>query len=203
MIFWIVSIGILLAGLVAATVLQNLLASARVRLEGAFSQIDVQLQRRHDLVPRLVETVRAAMAHERETLERVVQARSRAARSLAAATAEQPGALAADERSLGEAVGTLIARLEAYPELRSHENVLALQEELVTTENRVAFARHAYNDAVVRLNELRVTLPTNLMASLLRVPEGVLLEWPDEAIAAPPEIGFGDAGTVAEGEATS
>lgn len=203
MIFWIVSIGILLAGLVAATVLQNRLASARVRLEGAFSQIDVQLQRRHDLVPRLVETVRAAMAHERETLERVVQARSRAARSLAAATAEQPGALAADERSLGEAVGTLIARLEAYPELRSHENVLALQEELVTTENRVAFARHAYNDAVVRLNELRVTLPTNLMASLLRVPEGVLLEWPDEAIAAPPEIGFGDAETVAEGEATS
>ena len=200
MIWWIVSIGMVLAALVLFAALQNRLASARVRVEGAFSQIDVQLARRHDLVPQLVETVRAAMAHERETLERVTLARARAAASLAAASAKAPGDLAATERALGEAVGTLVARLEAYPDLKSHENVLALQEALVTTENRVAFARHAYNDAVVRLNEVRTTFPTNLLASLLAYEPGELLDWPDDAIATPPTLAFDGAATTEGGD---
>ncbi|MDA0974968.1 MAG: LemA family protein [Planctomycetota bacterium] len=190
MIWWIVSIGVLLAVVVFAAALQNRLASARVKVEGAFSQIDVQLARRHDLVPRLVETVRAAMSHERETLERVTLARTRAAESLAAASADRPGDLAASEKALGEAVGVLVARVESYPELRSHENVLALQEELVTTENRVAFARHAYNDAVVRLNELRSTFPTNVVAGVLSYQAGELLDWPDRSIADAPALDF-------------
>ena len=200
MIWWIVSIGVVLAALVLFAALQNRLASARVRVEGAFSQIDVQLARRHDLVPQLVETVRAAMAHERETLERVTLARTRAAASLASASARTPGDLAATERALGEAVGTLVARLEAYPDLKSHENVLALQEALVTTENRVAFARHAYNDAVVRLNEVRTTFPTNLLASLLAYEAGELLDWPDDAIATPPTLAVDGAATTEGGD---
>lgn len=190
MIWWVLAIGAALALLVLGTVLQNRLASARVRVESAFGQIDVQLQRRHDLVPALVEAVRAAMAHERDVLERVVRARSQAARTLSDATADSPGDLAVHERSLGEAMAALVARLEAYPELRSHENVLALQEELVTTENRVAFARHAYNDAAMRLNELRATFPSSLVASALRVRAGQLLEWPDAPIAEPPRPDF-------------
>ena len=103
---------------------------------------------------------------------------------------DRPGDLAASEKALGEAVGVLVARIESYPELRSHENVLALQEELVTTENRVAFARHAYNDAVVRLNELRSTFPTNVVAGVLSYQAGELLDWPDRSIADAPALDF-------------
>ena len=126
-------LAVLLVPFVVAVAIQNRLAGAKVRVEGAFAQIDVQLQRRHDLVPRLVEVVRAAMAHERETLERVIAARTRAAAALASAKPDAPGELPAAERDLDASVGHLIARLEAYPQLKSSENALALQEELVTS----------------------------------------------------------------------
>ena len=181
-------LAVLLVPFVVAVAIQNRLAGAKVRVEGAFAQIDVQLQRRHDLVPRLVEVVRAAMAHERETLERVIAASTRAAAALASAKPDAPGELPAAERDLDASVGHLIARLEAYPQLKSSENALALQEELVTSENRVAFARHAYNDAVVRYNVSIREFPANLVATLLRYREASVLEWDRAAIAAPPTI---------------
>lgn len=181
-------LGLFFVPLVVGVAIQNRLATARVRVAGAFAQIDVQLQRRHDLVPRLVEVVRGAMAHERETLERAIAARTRAAEALAAARPEAPGELPAAERDLDASVGTLIARIEAYPQLKSSENALALQEELVTSENRVAFARHAYNDAVVRYNVAIREFPANLVASLLRHRDAKVLEWEDAAIASPPSV---------------
>ena len=179
---------VLLVPFVVAVAIQNRLAAGKVRVGGAFAQIDVQLQRRHDLVPRLVEVVRAAMAHERETLERVIAARTRAANALASASPDAPGELPEAERELDASVGHLIARLEAYPQLKSSENALALQEELVTSENRVAFARHAYNDAVVRYNVAIREFPANLVASLLRYREARVLEWDRAAIATPPSV---------------
>ncbi len=181
-------LAVLLVPFVVAVAIQNRLAGAKVRVAGAFAQIDMQLQRRHDLVPRLVEVVRAAMAHERETLERVIAARTRAATALASAKPDAPGELSAAERDLDTSVGHLIARLEAYPQLKSSENALALQEELVTSENRVAFARHAYNDAVVRYNVSIREFPANLVATLLRYREASVLEWDHAAIAAPPSV---------------
>ena len=184
-------LALLLVPFVVAVAIQNRLATAKVRVEGAFAQIDVQLQRRHDLVPRLVEVVRAAMAHERETLERVIAARTRAVTALTSAKPDAPGDLPAAERDLDASMGHLIARIEAYPQLKSSENALALQEELVTSENRVAFARHAYNDAVVRYNVSIREFPANLVASLLRYREARVLEWDRAAIAVPPSVSMG------------
>lgn len=200
---WILGVAIAagpLLVLVVGVAIQNRLAAAKVRVAGAFAQIEVQLQRRHDLVPRLVEVVRAAMAHERETLERVTAARTRAAEQLSAATAEAPGDLAPAEAALEHSLGVLVARLEAYPELKSSQNALALQEELVTSENRVAFARHAYNDAVVRFNIARREFPSNLVASLLRYREAKVLEWDRAAIAEAPVVSIGG-GSAAEASA--
>ncbi|MGA1393697.1 MAG: LemA family protein [Phycisphaerales bacterium] len=181
-------LGLFFVPLVVGVAIQNRLAASRVRVEGAFAQIEVQLQRRHDLVPRLVEVVRGAMAHERETLERVSAARTRAAPALEAARAGAPGEMPAAEKDLDASVSTLLARIEAYPQLKSSENALALQEEIVTSENRVAFARHAYNDSVVRYNVAIREFPANLVASFLRYREAQVLEWDSASIAAAPTV---------------
>ncbi len=181
-------LGLFFVPLVVGVAIQNRLAASKVRVEGAFAQIDVQLQRRHDLVPRLVEVVRGAMAHERETLERVIAARTRAAQALESARAGAPGEMPAAEKDLDASVSTLLARIEAYPQLKSSENALALQEEIVTSENRVAFARHAYNDSVVRYNVAIREFPANLVASFLRYREAQVLEWDSASIAAAPTV---------------
>jgi LemA protein len=179
--------------LVGGVLLQNRLAAGLVAVRTALAGIEVQLQRRHDLVPRLVETAKAAMAHEREVLERAVEARERAGRALAES---DPAALAAAEGGLEAAIAAVFLRVEAYPALRTSENMLALQEELVTSENRVAFARHAYNDAAMQFNTRLRTFPSNLLAAMLRYREAALLQWADANLAASPAAAFPPAGEI-------
>jgi len=148
----------------------NGLVELRQRIANAFSQIDVQLQRRYDLIPNLVDTVKGAMAHERDTLEAVIAARNQA-QAAARAVVGNPtdGAalqqLAAAESQLGGVLGRLVALAEAYPELKAQQNMGLLQEELASTENRVAFARQAFNDAVMVYNTQRESFPDALVAS--------------------------------------
>ncbi len=148
----------------------NRLVTLRERFRNAFSQIDVQLKRRWDLIPNLVETARGYMQHERETLEAVIEARNRAIQSGQAAAAN-PGApaammgLMAAEQSLTGLLGRFFGLAEGYPDLKASDNMLALQEELASTENRIAFARQAYNDAVMRFNATRQSFPTSIIAN--------------------------------------
>ncbi|MFM7050979.1 MAG: LemA family protein [Planctomycetota bacterium] len=159
----------------------NGLRRSQVRAQNAFAQIDVQLKRRFDLIPNLVEAVKGYMAHERATLEAVIAARAQAAGALGAAGASalSPASLAAlagASGALDGALGRLIGLVEAYPELKANENALRLQEELVTTENRIAFARQGYNDAVMRLNESIVVFPASIVAGMFGIREMGLFE---------------------------
>ncbi len=147
----------------------NRLVALRNRIRNAYGQIDVQLQRRYDLIPNLVETAKGYMAHERETLEAVIAARNQAvsARQLAGARPGDPaamGSLSAAETQLTGVLGRLFALAENYPDLKANQNMLALQEELTSTENKVAFARQSFNDAVMTYNTAREQFPANLIA---------------------------------------
>lgn len=185
-----VGVVLLLIAIVAIFVVSiyNSLVAARNHYKNAFSQISVQLKRRYDLIPNLVETVKGYMKHERETLEAVVRARN-AAVSAADAAAKAPGNAEA-MRSLAGAEGTLTATLgrllvvqEQYPELKADKHMASLQEELTSTENRVAFARQAYNDAVTSFNTQREKVPAVFFASMLGFQPAALLE----AVEAPHE----------------
>jgi LemA protein len=151
----------------------NALVTLRNRFKNAFSQIDVQLKRRYDLIPNLVETCKAFMKHESTTLEAVVAARGAAmnASSRVAANPADPEAmkqLLAAEQALGSGLGRLLAVAESYPDLKANQNMLGLQEELTSTENKVSFARQAFNDAVTEYNTRRESFPTNLIAGLFQ-----------------------------------
>jgi LemA protein len=168
-------IGLLALGLVLALVgvpvwLYNSLVALQNQVASAWAQIDVQLKRRHDLIPNLVAAVQGYMQHERELFERIAAARTRA-RSASGASA-----VGAAEGALSQAVGGLLAVMERYPDLKANQNVLALQEELVTTENRVGFARQLYNDLVARYNTRQQTFPANLMAGALGFPPAEFFE---------------------------
>ena len=159
----------------------NGLVELRNRFKNAFSQIDVQLKRRYDLIPNLVESVKGYLQHERGTLEAVVKARGSAvsAAQAAAATPGDPAAmqtLASAEGVLGGALGRMVALFESYPDLKANRNVLGLQEELSSTENKVAFARQAYNDAVMEYNTRRESLPATIFAGALGFGPAQLLE---------------------------
>ncbi len=159
----------------------NGLRRSQVRAQNAFSQIDVQLKRRFDLIPNLVETVKGYMAHERGTLEAVIAARAQAAGALGAVEGgamgiASMGALANASGALDGALNRLIGLVERYPELKANANALQLQEELASTENRIAFARQAYNDAVMRLNEGIVVFPASLVAGMFGIREMGLFE---------------------------
>ena len=159
----------------------NGLRRSQVRAQNAFSQIDVQLKRRFDLIPNLVETVKGYMAHERGTLEAVIAARAQAAGALGAVEGgamgiASMGALANASGALDGALNRLIGLVERYPELKANTNALQLQEELASTENRIAFARQAYNDAVMRLNEGIVVFPASLVAGMFGIREMGLFE---------------------------
>lgn len=169
----LVLLGIVVLAVVWAIAAYNGLVGLKNRAAEAWSQIDVQLKRRHDLVPNLVETVRGALEHERSTLEAVVAARQRAL------DAHGPQQSATAEQGLTQALGRLFAVVEGYPDLKANQNVLALQEELTNTENLIAFARQHYNDVVARYNTRRETFPINLMMSGDFPPR--------EYFAAPPE----------------
>ncbi len=161
--------------------LYNGLVAARNAFRNAFAQIDVQLQRRFDLIPNLVEVARKYMAHERETLEAVIAARSAAQSGLAAAKASpgDPAAmaqLAAAQGQLNAGLGRLLAVAEAYPELKANQNMMQLTEELTSTENKVAFARQAFNDAVMHYNNRREMFPNSILAGMFGFQPATLLE---------------------------
>jgi len=150
---------LIVAAAVWAVVAYNGLVSLRNRVQNGWKQIDVQLKRRHDLIPNLVETVKGAMQFERDTLERVVAARAKAV----AASGVREAAQAED--ALSQSLGRLLAVMENYPDLKSNQNVLQLQEELTTTENQLSFARQFYNDTVMQFNTRQEVFPSNLIAN--------------------------------------
>ena len=151
----------------------NSLINLRNRVKNAFAQIDVQLTRRHDLIPNLVEAVKGYMKHERETLDAVIKARNSAVSSLDAAKADPSNAaaiqeLGKSEGALGAALGRLFALSEAYPDLKANQNMMQFQEELASTENKVAFSRQAFNDAVLSYNNKAENFPNNIIAGMFR-----------------------------------
>ena len=173
---WGVAVAVLAVVAVWATGVFNGLTRKRNGYKNAFAQIDVQLKRRYDLVPNLVETVKGYAKHERETLEAVVKARNVAA--------------AAAEAAFGGALSRLLVTVERYPELKANQNFLELQEELTATENKVAFARQAYNDAVTEFNNARSVFPTVLLAGAFGFPEAKLLEVESAEIREAPKVSF-------------
>jgi len=161
----------------------NGLVTARNAFKNAFAQIDVQLQRRFDLIPNLVETAKGYLSHERETLEAVVAARSAAQSGLAAAKAnpgdpEAMAQLAAAQAQLNTGLGRLLAIVEAYPDLKASQNMMQLTEELTATENKVAFARQAYNDMVMAYNNKREVFPSSVIAGMFNFVHAALLDIP-------------------------
>ncbi len=174
--------------LVALVFLYNGLAVRRVRMANAFSQIDVQLRRRSDLIPNLIEVVKGYMQHERTTLEAVIRARGDVNAAAGEASAGNFGAIRAlstASMALGGALRGLFARIEAYPDLKASAQFLSLQEQLITTENRVAFARQAFNDAVMRYNEGVVTFPGNLVAGVFQFQQAELWTTSDDSRVVP------------------
>lgn len=181
-------LGLVLVIMLAA--LYNGLAVARVRTRNAISQIDVQMRRRHDLIPNLVETVQGYMTHERSTLEAVTRARASVQQAIdGLATGPLTGmrSLAVASMALDGALRGLLARVEAYPDLRASQVMQRLQDELVSTENRVAFARQAFNDAAMRYNERVVTFPGNLVAGWFGFTQAEMWET-DQASRAVPGV---------------
>lgn len=190
-ILLIVFIGLILYGVG----MYNRLVSGRNNYKNAFAQIDVQLTRRHDLIPNLVETAKGYMAHEKETLEAVINARNSAVSGLSNAKADptDPAAmkqLGQAEQGLSGALGRLFALSESYPDLKANENMMQLSEELTTTENKVSFARQAYNDAVMMYNNLREQFPSNFIANWFVFKGAELLEIEDEAMKQVPKVEF-------------
>lgn len=187
---------IILVGIVLfAVTIYNRLITGRNAFKNAFAQIDVQLTRRHDLIPNLVETAKGYMKHEKETFEAVIKARNAAVSGLqtAAADPSNPEAmkkLAEAEQGLSGALGRLFALSEAYPDLKANENMMQLSEELTTTENKVSFARQAYNDAVMAYNNLRESFPNNFVAGWFGFRAAELLEIEDEAKREVPLVSF-------------
>jgi len=173
----------------------NGLVTARNAYKNAFSQIDVQLTRRHDLIPNLVETVKGYLAHERNTLEAVITARNAAVSGLKAAAANpgDPAAvqqLAGAENALTGALGRLFALAEAYPDLKANRNMMQLSEELTTTENKVAFARQAYNDSVMGYNNRREVFPSSIVAGMFNFLPAQLLEIESSQKREVPKVAF-------------
>jgi LemA protein len=173
----------------------NRLVTARNAFKNAFAQIDVQLTRRYDLIPNLVETAKGYMKHERETLEAVITARNSALAGLKAASSN-PGDAAAvaqlsgAEAQLGGALGRLFALAEAYPDLKANQNMMQLSEELTSTENKVAFARQAYNDAVMTYNNAREVFPSSMVAGMFSFAPAQLLDIAKPEAREAPKVTF-------------
>jgi LemA protein len=181
-VFWIIGI-------------YNRLVNERNRVRNAFAQIDVQLTRRHDLIPNLVEAVKGYMKHERETLEAVIQARNTSVSNLDAAKADPANAeamkkLGASEGALGSALGRLFALSEAYPDLKANQNMMQFQEELGTTENKVAFSRQAFNDSVLTYNNSAENFPNSIIAGFFSFQLASFLEIESEEMREAPEVSF-------------
>lgn len=191
---WIV-LGIIVLLVLFVIGIYNGLITARNGYKNAFAQIDVQLTRRHDLIPNLVETAKGYLAHERNTLEAVITARNAAVSGLKAAAANPGDAaavqnLASTENALSGALGRLFALAEAYPDLKANRNMMQLSEELTTTENKVAFARQAFNDAVMGYNNRREMFPNSVIAGMFNFQAAQLLEIESPAKREVPKVSF-------------
>ncbi|MGA2619441.1 MAG: LemA family protein [Thermoguttaceae bacterium] len=192
----IVIVVLLLLVLLTVVGIYNRLVALRNRYKNGFSQIDVQLKRRYDLIPNLVEVAKGYIQHERETLEAVIKARN-VASAAGQQAARNPGdpsamtALGAAEGQLTGVLGRLFAVAEAYPNLKANENMLALQEELSSTENKIAFARQAFNDAVMSYNTQREVFPSVIIASMFNFQAANLFEVETPEERAAPKVSFG------------
>jgi LemA protein len=181
-VFWLVAI-------------YNGLVALRNAFKNAFAQIDVQLQRRYDLIPNLVETAKGYMKHERETLEAVIQARNQAVGAMHKVEADPTNAqamreLGGAEAALGGMMSRFFALAEAYPDLKANQNMAQLQEELSSTENKISFARQAYNDAVMHYNNKRESFPDNIIAGAFSFSEAQLLELEDKEARKAVKVSF-------------
>jgi len=199
--FWSAHMGIIVTLVIIAIIvfwviqMYNRLVNLRNRVRNGFSQIDVQLTRRYDLIPHLVEAVKGYMKHERGTLEDVINARNAASGSLQNAKADpaNPDAikeLAAAEATLGGTLGRLFALAEAYPDLKANQNMMQFQEELASTENKVAFARQAFNDAVMSFNNACENFPSNMIARNFGFKLAEFLDIGEEAKREAPQVSF-------------
>jgi LemA protein len=175
---WVV-LGIIGLGIIYVIWTYNLLISLRHRIENAWKQIDVQLKRRHDLIPNLVESVKGYMKYEQDTLEKVMEARSKAVGSRGIKESAEA------ENLLTQTLGRIFALMENYPDLKANENVLRLQEELTTTENQIAFARQYYNDLVMRFNMRQEVFPSSLVANFFNFKPSEFFSVPEAEKATP------------------
>jgi len=195
MIALLIILAVVVVVILWAIGIYNGLVTRRNRFKNAFSQIDVQLKRRHDLIPNLVETAKGYIKHERETLEAVTAARNQAsaARQQAAAAPGDPKAMAGligAETTLTGALGRLFAVVESYPDLKANQNMMQLSEELTSTENKVAFARQAYNDEVMGYNIVRETFPAVVIAGAMGFQPAQLFEMETPADRQAPKVTF-------------
>ncbi len=181
---WLIILVVVAVGVVFVIGMYNSLVRLRNQVKNAWSQIDVQLKRRHDLIPNLVETAKGYMKHERETLDSVTQARSRA---VGAGTV---GEKSSAEGALSGALGRFMLVVENYPDLKANQNFLALQEELTSTENRIGFARQNYNDQVLFYNNKIQMFPSNVVAGMFKFDQEEFFELEDKAERAVPKVSF-------------
>lgn len=191
--FAIFAIVVLVLPILFGIGIYNKLVTLKNRFKNAWAQIDVQLQRRHDLIPNLVETAKAYMAHEKDTLERVIQARNQAVaaqKSVNAAPGEGVAQLAKAEGALNGALANFFALSESYPDLKANQTMASLMEELTSTENKVGFARQAYNDAAMNYNTYREQFPNNVVAGMFTFKEAELYEVDEPAARQPVKVSF-------------
>lgn len=191
----IITWGVPIVIVIFLVTIYNKLVAYRNRFKNAFAQIDVQLQRRHDLIPNLVETAKAYLSHEKETLENVISARNQAVSANKAAAADPTdggliGKLSKAEGMLSGALGRLFAVSEAYPDLKGDATMRDLMESLESTENKVAFARQAYNDAVMNYQTAKESFPNNIIANFASFKDASMFEIEDEAIKQAPKVSF-------------
>jgi LemA protein len=175
----LIAVGVLVVIALIVIVLYNRLVAIRNQTSNAWKQIDVQLKRRHDLIPNLVEVVKDYMSYEQETLKQVIEARNQAVKATTPADAMQA------ENVLSGAMGRLFAVMEAYPDLKANQNVGRLMEELTGTENKISFARQFYNDSVMTLNNMVQSFPSNMIAGMFSFQPGTYFEVPEAETAAP------------------
>ena len=191
----LVILGIIVFVIFFLVAIYNKLIQLKNRFKNAFAQIDVQLKRRYDLIPNLVETAKGYLKHEREVLEAVIKARNQASSPMQKASAD-PGnseaiqGLIGAESALSGTLGRLFALVEAYPDLKANQNMMQLSEELTATENKVSFARQAFNDAVMAYNTAREVFPNNIIANMFAFKEAQLFEIKIEAEREAPRVSF-------------
>lgn len=192
----LIVLGIALALVAVVVGIFNQLVALQNRFKNAFAQIEVQLKRRYDLIPNLVETAKGYMAHERETLDAVIRARNQASAGLERAAGDPTDAAAVQglsraEGALSGAMGRLFAVMEAYPDLKANANMMQLSEELTSTENKVAFSRQAFNDSATSYNIYKQSFPAVIFAGMFgHTQDAALLDFDSDAIAEAPKVSF-------------